>query len=92
MPLRIFIKNYENMIQKSVPYTDEEGGELTIGGYFKKNFPQIKLHWDKAEEGERVYQLISHGVLLDASYLITSIADTFYSLDGFVYISLYYKD
>jgi len=92
MPLRVFIKNYENIIQKSVAVADEEGKENTLGDSLKKIFPKIKFHWDEAEENERKFQVISHGVLLEPEYPISFLADTFYSLDGFVYISLYCED
>jgi len=92
MPLRVFIKNYENIIQKSVPVVDEEGKETILGDSLKKIFPNVKFHWDEVEEQERKLQVISQGVLLDKDYTISFLADTFYSLDGFVYISLYCED
>ena len=92
MPLRVFIKNYENIIQKSVPAFDEEGKENTLGECLKKIFPGVKFHWDEAEENEKKMDVISHGVLLEKDYPIAALADTFYSFDGFVYISLYCED
>jgi len=89
MPLRVFIKDYENMIQKSVPILNQEGAEATLGESLKKVFPNVKFHWDEVEGQERKYQVISQGILLSPEYTITFLLDNFYNLDGFIYISLY---
>jgi len=89
MPLRVFIKDYDNMIQKSVPINDQEGKEATLGESLKRIFPKVKFHWDEVEGIERKYQVISQGILLSPEFTISFLVDNFYNLDGFVYISLY---
>jgi len=91
MPLRIFIKDYDNVIQKSVPIMDQEGKEGTLGESLKRIFPKIKFHWNEGEGSERKYQVISQGILLDPEYTIAYLTENFYNLDGFIYISLYYE-
>jgi len=89
MPLRVFIKDYDNMIQKSVPVMDKEGKEATLGESLEKIFPKIKFHWSEGEGLERKYQVISQGILLSPELTIAFLVDNFYNLDGFTYISLY---
>jgi hypothetical protein len=91
MPLRIFIKNYPNILQKRVKMTDDEGNPLKLGDYLKSILPNIKFHWDEVEEGQKKHSVISHGILLDYDFTIPFLSENLYALDGFVYISLHYE-
>ena len=90
MPLRVFIKNYPNVIQKRAKLSDDNG-PVKLGDYLKTIFPNLKFHWDtEVEEGQKKYNVISQGILLEPDYPLTFLSENLYALDGFVYISLHY--